>query len=588
LGSFVQFKEVLGDIVEGIGAQFAPAFAAAGKVLVDFAKKIRDNETLLNIIARVLAAGAGMAGFIAAITIGTLAISKIVTALQILTVAFNVSRVAVAAFAGAATLGIGLIIAFLPEIIAFAKDMYTAFEVAKDKIINAFKNLGSNLLNIGSKIGEFLKNLFTFNFAEIKSSAQAVKDAVSKAIDDTFKDAKEIKQTVVVRNEQDAKAAADAIALKEEQDKAKIELAKKTAAEEQRIQAETNAVKVAEDARVAGLQKEQKEIQKEIAVDIASGTAEEVIKVKEQEIGLLKALEDAKTEEDRAVASARLESFRESEDTKLAEAQVKADEDLLQTINNKVRKREEEKVLDEEFAALDEEDRLLAQEMNLANLTTEEIQKRDALRAFAQEEATQKKQQRDAQIKDQIKYGEAYAAINAAINSNELKGVATAAGQLAQLTQSKNSTLKGIGKAAAITQIGIDTAKSAMSIYSGFATIPIIGPALGVAGAAAAIAFGVEKVSQVRSAQEGGTVPGAGSGDIIPAFLEPGEIVVPKALSPTFEEQFGGLSADPQAPTRKSEIKIGSVIGTEAFVRDSLVPALRDAVQLDNANIGVG
>lgn len=588
LGVFTQLKEVLGDIVEGIGKQFAPTFTAVGKVLLDFAKSIRDNETLLNALARILAAGAGMAGFITAITLGTLAVSKIVTAVQIMTVAFNLSRVAVAAFAGAATLGIGLIIAFLPEIIAFVKDMVTAFEAAKTKIIQLFQNLGQNLLNIGSKIGEFLKSLFTFNFAEIKSSASALKDAVSQAIDQTFKDGLEVKTAVRTKFDADADAAKKQIEEQEAADKARAAAGEAARAQELEAERKAGDEKLAEKRRQAAIEQEIEVAKREIIVAEKNGEKDEVIKIKEEEINLLKALKDAETQSDRELAQVRLDEFRASEDERIAEVLTKLEEERIAKENKKIEDREQQKALDEEFAALDEEDRLLAQEKSLANLDSEQIARREALRNYATQEAAEKKKANDQFIKDEIKHGQAVATINQALNSSQIQGVKSATSQLAELQNSRNSTLKGIGKAAAITQIGIDTAKAAMSIYAGFATIPIIGPALGVAGAAAAIAFGLEKANQVRSAQEGGVVPGTGSGDIIPAFLEPGEIVVPKALAPSFAEEFGGLSEDPTASTRKSEVKIGTIIGTEEFVKGSLIPAIRDAVQLDNANLGVG
>jgi hypothetical protein len=588
LGVYTQLKEVLGDIVEGIGKQFAPTFTSVGKVLLDFAKKIRDNEALLNAIARILAAGAGMAGFITAVTLGTLAVSKIVAAVNIMTVAFTLSRTAVALFAGAATLGIGLIIAFLPEIIAFVKDMVTAFEVAKTKIITLFQNLGQNLLNIGSKIGEFLKNLFTFNFAEIKASAGALKDAVTKALDQTFKDAIDVKQTVNTKFQADASAAAKQL---EEQKTTDAERAKQgEIARAQELEAEKKAgdEKLAEKKRQSAIELQEEAVKREILMAEKAGEKDEVIKIKEEELSLLQGLKEADGQLDREIAQQRLDEFRASEDERIATVLEKLEAERLEKQNAKILAREEEKALQAEFDALDEEDRILAQETDLANLNEHEIARREALRANAEEQVKLKQKANQQRLNDEIKYGQTYAAINAAINSSAVQGTAQATSQLTQLQQSRNSTLAGIGKAAAITQIGIDTAKAAMSIYSGFATIPIVGPALGTAGAIAAVAFGAEKISKVRSAQEGGIVPGTGSGDIVPAMLEPGEIVVPRALAPTFQEEFAGLSPDANAPSRRSEIKIGSIIGTEEFVKGSLIPAIRDAVQLDNGNLGVG
>lgn len=587
LGVYTQLKEVLGDIVEGIGKQFAPVFSSVGKVLLDFAKKVRDNEALLNAIARILAAGAGMAGFITALTVGTLAVSKIVTAIQIMTVAFNLSRVAVAAFAGAATLGIGLVIAFLPEIIAFVKDMVTAFEAAKTKIIALFQNLAANLLNIGSKIGDFLKSLFSFNFEEIKSSASALKDAVSKAIDQTFKDGIEVKSAVKTKFDADANAAAAQIA---EQEKADAERAKAgEAARARELEAEKKAgdEKLAEKKRQSDIETQIEQVKREVIIAEKNGEKDEVIKIKEEEISLLQSLKDAESQSDRELAQVRLDEFRASEDERIATVLEKLEQERLEKQNAKILAREEEKALQAEFDALDEEDRIIAQENDLSKLNEHEIARREALRAFADEQVKLKQKSNQQRLNDEIKYGQTYAAINAAINSQAVQGTAQATSQLTQLQSSRNSTLAGIGKAAAITQIGIDTAKSAMSIYAGFSTIPIVGPALGVAGAVAAIAFGAEKISQVRSAQEGGIVPGTGSGDIVPAMLEPGEIVVPRALAPTFQEEFAGLSPDADSPARRSEVKIGTIIGTEEFVKGSLIPAIRDAVQLDNANLGV-
>src|SRR5581483_2202908 len=86
-------------------------------------------------------------------------------------------------------------------------------------------------------------------------------------------------------------------------------------------------------------------------------------------------------------------------------------------------------------------------------------------------------------LQDQIKFGTVYAAINQAMHSEIYQGTKKAFADLAELQQSSNSTLKAIGKVAAIANIIIKTAESAMNIYEGFSTIPIVGPALGVAGA---------------------------------------------------------------------------------------------------------
>lgn len=83
-------------------------------------------------------------------------------------------------------------------------------------------------------------------------------------------------------------------------------------------------------------------------------------------------------------------------------------------------------------------------------------------------------------------------------------------------------------KTSAIGQAMVDTYKSAESVYAGFATIPIIGPELGVAAAALAVAAGLSNVQQIAAQKMayGGVVTGGVPGqDSVPAMLMPGEVV---------------------------------------------------------------
>jgi len=60
-----------------------------------------------------------------------------------------------------------------------------------------------------------------------------------------------------------------------------------------------------------------------------------------------------------------------------------------------------------------------------------------------------------------------------------------------------------VGKAAAVASTTIDTYKSATASYSSLAGIPIVGPALGFAAAAAAIAAGLANVKNILSIKSG-------------------------------------------------------------------------------------
>lgn len=86
---------------------------------------------------------------------------------------------------------------------------------------------------------------------------------------------------------------------------------------------------------------------------------------------------------------------------------------------------------------------------------------------------------------------------------DELKGATEFFGYMAQLSKSENSKIAAIGKAAAITKAVIDTYTSATGAYASLSSIPIVGPALGAAAAAAAITAGMENVNKIRSQGNG-------------------------------------------------------------------------------------
>lgn len=204
-------------------------------------------------------------------------------------------------------------------------------------------------------------------------------------------------------------------------------------------------------------------------------------------------------------------------------------------------------------------------------------------------------------LQEQAKFGTAFATINKAINSDEVQGTKSATSELVALTQSKNSALKAIGKASAVANIAIATAESAMNVYKGFSAIPFVGQALGIAGAAAAIAFGAERTSQVLAAAQGGVVTGGIPGvDSVPAMLTPGELVVPKQ---NFNEVVGSVQASRDGggmgevvaelqalrgeigAVRPNMVTInGDVMSDDSFV-DRLIQKISDRLEFGNARL---
>lgn len=105
-----------------------------------------------------------------------------------------------------------------------------------------------------------------------------------------------------------------------------------------------------------------------------------------------------------------------------------------------------------------------------------------------------------------------------------------AIGQLASFQNSKNKEIAAVGKAAAVAQALIQTYQGAIGAATALAPIPIVGPGLAVAAAAAFVVAGLARVAQIEGVELAGgidSVPGQGFKDNFPAILAPGERVVP-------------------------------------------------------------
>lgn len=146
-------------------------------------------------------------------------------------------------------------------------------------------------------------------------------------------------------------------------------------------------------------------------------------------------------------------------------------------------------------------------------------------------------------------------------------------GQMGALMQTKSRALFEVGKAGAIAETIIQTYRAAQGAYAALASIPFVGPALGAAAAAAAIAVGFARVQAIRSTSFGGASgspilsSGGASGPVVAAGTG---VAIPPP------ESLQGVGAE-----RQREVNIylsGEGSPTQNYVRDVLVPALNDAL----------
>ena len=127
-----------------------------------------------------------------------------------------------------------------------------------------------------------------------------------------------------------------------------------------------------------------------------------------------------------------------------------------------------------------------------------------------------------------------------------LEKVWNALGSFAELAGKETAA----GKALAISQALISTYQSAQSSYASLAPIPIVGPALGIAAAGAAVAGGLKQIQSIKSVKVpnsgvGGGASVGGAGGVGAAPAPPSFNVVGASNSNQLAEAIGGQSQQP-------------------------------------------
>jgi hypothetical protein len=205
-------------------------------------------------------------------------------------------------------------------------------------------------------------------------------------------------------------------------------------------------------------------------------------------------------------------------------------------------------------------------------------------------------------LSDKKKYGETVATLNKTLGSDQVKAATSVSENLVGLQQSQNDVLKTIGKAAAITDISIKTAQSAEAVFTGMVEIfpGPVGVSLGIAGAAAAVAFGAERIGEVVAANDGGLITGGVPGkDSVPALLTPGELVVPEK---NFDQVVQGYqtqqgtgggnsemiqllrSIDQKFSNPVQNVFQGDVLSDQSFI-ERLIRGISDSLEFRNTTI---
>lgn len=539
-----------GNLREEMGRRFAPVVEAITKGLTSLITGVLKSPALLDFVAKV--------------ALGATVLTGMVSGVLALKAAFAVLAPVFATIAGIITAPITLWVAGIAAVIAAGYQLVKHF----DDIKAAWTGFSQNIAMLGGGIIDLLKGVFTLDTESFKTGLAQLKDYWNASLEDMRK---------AKPPELPGGGEGDALKAQNEANAA--------------IRAKEEADREGHRLRLQEIEKNKTEA---ILLQTQIGT-KELVDLKSQENSLLQQLDQEYGDSEVGRNAERIAALKE-------QIAINHEEQFQAELAHKERLAE----LDALYAQTKLDAQAMGYQTEL-DLTTQQQNQLYAM-ALTEKEAKQAVnfelvkgniERNNAFLKDQVRFGETYAKINKVLQSQEIGMANQTAGQLVELGSSKNKTLQAIGRAAAVTQIGIDTAQGAASIFARLnALLPLLAPGIGAAGAAAIIAFGAEKTRNVLAANSGGVVPGYGPNvDSVPAMLSPGELVVPRN---NFDEVVGAVRSDRGGNgevvaqlqalrgdlqgVRPSVVVNGDVMTDDSFV-DRLIQKISDRLEFGNARL---
>ena len=567
-GVFAQLKNSFSNLAEEIGKQLAPTVETAAAGLKDLIEWAQKNPQVIKLAVAVGSAAAAMTGLVTALAAGALIFAQLQTAL-----------IAVGAIIGTTAATAGILVVAIGALIAAAAYLALNWSTVFPRIEKIFAAFTQNVSELAGGLGEVLLGVFSLDFDRIKGGLAQLKETLKKGYEEAFaaipenpKDKKD-RGTASVETTPAANAEVQAL-IKAEQEKEKVRqeaLAKKEADRLKSLESDEKTL--AERRANQEKEIEQEKAQADLLSLERSGASKRIQEIAKEQYAIEK-------------------QIRESNNVNEIDELVKKNEKLTALrLEVAAQDAEEKQIIQDDILANNEEFQTLTEEQQAQFIERNQQLLKDAANTQAElrdkaikTDIEKKKGWRDQEIADTKQYGAANAAVNKFFREDELGRSADHFTSLQKLQQSNNGVLRTIGKAAALVQIGQDTARGATQALTAF-PIPFIGPALGFAAAAAIIAFGAEQAAKVAGLAEGGLVTGGIRGiDSIPAMLSPGELVVPQK---NFEEVVSSVAASRQGAAGQvgATGASGSVSVEISLTGDA--SRLFTAQQIESRNLGL-
>jgi len=447
--------------------------------------------------------------------------------------------------AGLISTGIGAFVVLIGSLATY----FTQTKKGAELLEQAFAGVGAAISVITdriSQIGGAIAKVFSGDF---KGAAEDVKGALSGIGDEIVEEAKAASR--LKKELQDLADTTRGFNIEKAQTRQEIAKAlllaeDETKSNEVRLQSLKDALKLEEETTAKELELQRRRVAAvEEEVGLGESMAEDLDRLNAEKIRLIE-LETASIKMKKKVVT-QVNAFElDIANQEKARAKEKSDRIAKETKEKeeaeaKQKAIDDKALADKEALLLSEGERLLAIQQENALLMIEdaneralaqiEIDRENALNSVADTEHTEAMK---AEINE--KYNKKKQAQNKATSDAERKlgigdlaAVGSVLGSMASLQQEGTAGWK----TTKIAEARINSFMSASSAYSAMAGIPVIGPALGIIAAGAALVSGQKQVEQIKATEipkmaRGGVVGGYGNGtsDSVNAKLSRGEVVI--------------------------------------------------------------
>lgn len=192
----------------------------------------------------------------------------------------------------------------------------------------------------------------------------------------------------------------------------------------------------------------------------------------------------------------------------------------LQLENNRLQTEGEMLILQEKYAS----QQITEEEFNAGAIARSEemaARQNEIKEAYLQKDVEKNQRLKDAwgttlaQIRlEQEKHGQVMGTLQGITQSEQFKGMQTALANTSTLMQSGSADMFRIGQAAAIANAAVQIPQSAIAAYTSMASIPFVGPGLGIAAAAAAVAAGAMQIAKIKAQRPPGSTAHGGLDEV--------------------------------------------------------------------------